>query len=191
MESIKLKKAVSYEKERLPIDRLTIDTYISTDNLLPNKVGYTQIDKLPKSTKTFSKYKPGNILVSNIRPYLKKIILAKTKGGVSSDVLNFKVQYGYDPRYIYYNLFQDRFFEHMMLGSKGTKMPRGDKAQILDFKILEFDLKEQKKIASFLSALDDKIELNNQINSELESLAKTIYDYWFVQFDFPDENGEP
>ncbi|MFM6842822.1 MAG: restriction endonuclease subunit S, partial [Dolichospermum sp.] len=50
---------------------------------------------------------------------------------------------------------------------------------------------EQKKIAAVLSSLDDKIELNNRINSELENLAKTIYDYWFVQFDFPDENGKP
>ncbi|MEA5553407.1 restriction endonuclease subunit S [Anabaena cylindrica UHCC 0172] len=49
----------------------------------------------------------------------------------------------------------------------------------------------QDKIASILSSLDDKIELNNRINSELENLAKTIYDYWFVQFDFPDENGKP
>ncbi|MFM6309431.1 MAG: hypothetical protein ACKPGB_14375, partial [Dolichospermum sp.] len=51
--------------------------------------------------------------------------------------------------------------------------------------------RKQKKIASVLSSLDDKIELNNRINSELENLAKTIYDYWFVQFDFPDENGKP
>ncbi|MFM6225385.1 MAG: restriction endonuclease subunit S, partial [Dolichospermum sp.] len=49
----------------------------------------------------------------------------------------------------------------------------------------------QDKIASILSSLDNKIELNNRINSELENLAKTIYDYWFVQFDFPDENGKP
>ena len=50
---------------------------------------------------------------------------------------------------------------------------------------------EWKKIACVLSALDDKIELNNKINAELEAMAKTIYDYWFVQFDFPDTNGKP
>ena len=53
------------------------------------------------------------------------------------------------------------------------------------------DLKDQQKIASVLSALDSKIELNNRINAELESMAKTLYDYWFVQFDFPDKNGMP
>ena len=78
-----------------------------------------------------------------------------------------------------------------MNGSKGTKMPRGDKNQILDFTIPDFDICNQKQIAKVLSDLDDKIELNNKINTELEAMAKLIYDYWFVQFDFPDENGKP
>ncbi|SEF51577.1 type I restriction enzyme, S subunit [Halpernia humi] len=62
------------------------------------------------------------------------------------------------------------------------------------FKLMEINIENfinQKKIAAVLSALDDKIELNNQLNAELEQMAKTIYDYWFVQFDFPDENGNP
>ncbi|MFM6818619.1 MAG: restriction endonuclease subunit S, partial [Dolichospermum sp.] len=63
---------------------------------------------------------------------------------------------------------------------------------IKNFEIrLPKDIITQKKIAAILSSLDDKIEINNRINSELENLAKTIYDYWFVQFDFPDENGKP
>jgi len=78
-----------------------------------------------------------------------------------------------------------------MRGSKGTKMPRGDKSQIMDFLIPNFDFITQQKIASILSSLDKKIELNNKINQKLEAMAKTLYDYWFVQFDFPDENGKP
>lgn len=79
----------------------------------------------------------------------------------------------------------------MMNGKKGTKMPRGDKNQILCFEIPTIEFNEQQKIASVLSSLDSKIELNNRINAELEAMAKTIYDYWFVQFDFPDANGKP
>jgi type I restriction enzyme S subunit len=79
----------------------------------------------------------------------------------------------------------------MMKGSKGTKMPRGDKRQTLSFKIPLINFSEQQKIASVLSALDAKIELNNRINAELEAMAKTLYDYWFVQFDFPDADGRP
>jgi type I restriction enzyme S subunit len=69
-------------------------------------------------------------------------------------------------------------------------MPRGDKKQIFNFSICNFDLPSQFAIAHILSSLDDKIELNNNINKELENMAKTIYDYWFVQFDFPDRNGK-
>jgi type I restriction enzyme S subunit len=78
-----------------------------------------------------------------------------------------------------------------MNGSTGTKMPRGDKDHLLEFLIPDFDYTQQDKIASVLSILDKKIALNNKINSELEAMAKLIYDYWFVQFDFPDENGKP
>ena len=78
-----------------------------------------------------------------------------------------------------------------MKGAKGTKMPRGDKKQILNFEIPNFKLSAQKEIASVLTSLDSKIKLNIGINAELESMAKTLYDYWFVQFDFPDINGKP
>lgn len=61
----------------------------------------------------------------------------------------------------------------------------------MDFILPKFDKKIQQKIADVLSALDLKIELNNCINAELEAMAKTLYDYWFVQFDFPDKNGKP
>lgn len=191
MNKIKLKEVVDYTKERISYGNLKIETYISTDNLLQNKQGVQQISSLPASTINTPKYKEGDILVSNIRPYLKKIYYAKQQGGVSSDVLTFAVKKGFDSRYVYYNLFQDTFFEHMMAGSKGTKMPRGDKNQILEFRLPDYPLPTQKKIASVLSALDDKIELNNRINTELEQMSKTLYDYWFVQFDFPNEAGKP
>jgi type I restriction enzyme S subunit len=97
----------------------------------------------------------------------------------------------FDSKFVYYNLFRDDFFNHMMVGSKGTRMPRGNKDQVLGFPISDFNLEDQQKVASVLSALDAKIELNNRINAELEKMAKTLYDYWFVQFDFPDQNGKP
>jgi type I restriction enzyme S subunit len=131
-------------------------------------------------------YSSANILVGNIRPYLKKIWFADRESGCSADVLVFNVNKFHYPKFIYYTLFRDDFFDHMMKGSKGTKMPRGDKKQILDFLIPDFEFDKQQKIAKVLSDLDAKIELNNKINIELEAMAKTLYDYWFVQFDFPD-----
>jgi type I restriction enzyme, S subunit len=73
----------------------------------------------------------------------------------------------------------------------GSALPSMTQATYYDIKVKLPNIKTQQRIASVLSALDDKIELNNRINAELEAMAKTLYDYWFVQFDFPDENGNP
>ncbi|MFM6220932.1 MAG: restriction endonuclease subunit S, partial [Dolichospermum sp.] len=94
-----------------------------------------------------------------------------------------------DYEYIYYYL-KTQYHQLRSLSSGVRKNLNSN--DIKNFEIrLPKDIITQKKIAAILSSLDDKIELNNRINSELENLAKTIYDYWFVQFDFPDENGKP
>lgn len=192
--SKKLKDVVQYTKARISLDEISVKNYVSTDNLLQNKQGKTYAEKMPKqASKSVARFDKGDILIANIRPYLKKIWYAKYTGGSSSDVLTFNLkdkEIDYSS-FVYYSLFRDDFFEHMMNGSKGTKMPRGDKQQVLEFEIPNFEYATQKAIAKVLSDLDSKIELNNKINTELEAMAKLIYDYWFVQFDFPDENGKP
>jgi type I restriction enzyme, S subunit len=189
--SVKLGSAVKYSSERIAIKAVSLENFVTTDNLLQNKEGITTAVNLPPQNGMMPSFKKGNILVGNIRPYLKKIWFADRNGGCSADVLTFDVKKGYDAKFIFYTLFRDDFFDHMMRGSKGTKMPRGDKNQILDFLIPDFDLSTQQKTANFLSVLDAKIELNNRINAELEAMAKTLYDYWFVQFDFPNEANKP
>ncbi|MCG8804932.1 restriction endonuclease subunit S [Tenacibaculum finnmarkense] len=187
-----LKTIADYSKSRISLDEIDIHNYVSTDNLLQNKLGKVDAEKMPtQSSNNVTRFDKGDILIANIRPYLKKIWLAKYTGGSSSDVLTFKVNKEYNSTFVYYSLFRDDFFEHMMNGSKGTKMPRGDKNQILDFPIPDFEIGYQKSIAKVLSDLDSKIAINNKINAELEAMAKTLYDYWFVQFDFPDKNGKP
>ncbi|MCD8446771.1 restriction endonuclease subunit S [Tenacibaculum finnmarkense] len=187
-----LKTIADYSKSRISLDEIDIHNYVSTDNLLQNKLGKVDAEKMPtQSSNNVTRFDKGDILIANIRPYLKKIWLAKYTGGSSSDVLTFKVNKEYNSTFVYYSLFRDDFFEHMMNGSKGTKMPRGDKNQILDFPIPDFEIGYQKSIAKVLSDLDSKIAINNKINAALEAMAKTLYDYWFVQFDFPDKNGKP
>lgn len=180
-----LKEAVIYSNKRISADEITLENYVTTDNLLQNKQGKTNVESLPPNGGNVTAYEEGDILISNIRPYLKKLWFANQSGGSSADVLTFKVKQGFEPKFIYYSVFRDVFFDHMMNGSKGTKMPRGDKKQVLDFPIPNFPLSTQKAIAKVLSDLDAKVELNNKINRELEAMAKTLYDYWFVQFDFP------
>ncbi|WP_144892054.1 restriction endonuclease subunit S [Flavobacterium tiangeerense] len=188
---ITINNVVQYSKKRINSEKVTLENFISTDNILQNKLGITQASNLPPNGQAMPLYEQEDILIANIRPYLKKIWFANKSGGCSSDVLVLEAKSGYFPKYVYYNLFKDDFFDHVMKGSKGTKMPRGDKNQILDFLIPDFEFSIQQKIAKVLSDLDAKIELNNKINAELEAMAKTLYDYWFVQFDFPDANGKP
>src|SRR5690606_31656036 len=88
--------------------------------------------------------------------------------------------------------FRQKVFKEMMLNiSVGATMPSLNTKLMDDIPLTLPNLLIQEKVASVLSALDDKIELNNRINAELEQMSKTLYDYWFVQFDFPNETGKP
>ena len=186
-----LKNHATYINNKVDTNEISLSQYISTDNILQNKQGIKCATSLPIQGGKVTSFKKGDILLANIRPYLKKIWYAQFDGGCSADVLAIRANAETDSHFLFYALFRDDFFIHAMKGAKGTKMPRGDKTQIMEFKIPVFDLKTQQSIAAVLSALDKKIALNKQINVRLEEMAKTLYDYWFVQFDFPDVNGKP
>lgn len=171
---------------------LDLNKYISATNMLSNIKGIFPANKLP-STKTAVEYCPGDILLSNIRPYLRKVWFATKSGGCSNDVLvikNLKNRKIYS-KYLYYYLCKDDFFNYIMASVKGTKMPRGDKKAILKYPVNIPHLKEQKAIANILSSLDEKIETNNKINKNLEEISQSIFKRWFVDFKFPNENGNP
>lgn len=120
-----------------------------------------------------TEFNNGDILFGNIRPYLKKVWLSDQSGIASPDVLIFKVTDSI-PGYLKCILSSERFFNHVAQGYKGSKMPRGDKHQIMDFRIQCPCLEEQQKIASFFSTLDQKIELNERKLEALEKLKKGI-----------------
>lgn len=186
-----LKNHATYINNKVDTNEISLSQYISTDNILQNKQGIECATSIPIQGGKVTSFKKGDILLANIRPYLKKIWYAQFDGGCSADVLAIRANTETDSHFLFYALFRDDFFIHAMKGAKGTKMPRGDKTQIMEFKIPVFDLKTQQSIAAVLSTLDKKIALNKQINARLEEMAKTLYDYWFVQFDFPDANGKP
>lgn len=171
-----------YVKEKVAISILENTDYISTENMIPNKGGITTATSLPSSFKTQA-YQKHDVLVSNIRPYFKKIWFSDCNGGCSNDVLVFRAKDGTDARFLYYVLADDAFFDYSTATSKGTKMPRGDKAAIMQYEVPYFDLKTQKKIARLLTDIDYKITLNNNINKNLEQQAQTIFKSWFVDFD--------
>jgi len=175
-----------YSNERVNTTDLTLRTYISTENLLPERGGKTIASSLPVGKVV--RFRKGQILVSNIRPYFRKIWHASFDVGCSADVLVLNPEV-VDSKFLYYCLCQDCFFDYVMAGSKGTKMPRGDKKQIMMFPFKLPTNKEQKAIAHTLSCLDDKIELNNRINKTLEEMAQAIFKSWFVDFE-PFQDGE-
>ena len=162
----KLSDICHYRKGKIDVSLLTDDTYISTENMIPNRGGITKAATLPTVDST-QLYKKGDVLVSNIRPYFKKIWQATCDGGCSNDVLVFQANEGFDQDYLYYVLSDDAFFAYAMKTSKGTKMPRGDKHSIMQYETEVCDLDTQRKIASLLKSIDGKIELNNAINNNL------------------------
>ena len=171
-----------YAKGKINVSVLDEDTYISTENMMPNKGRITGSSSLPTVAQTQS-FSAGDVLVSNIRPYFKKIWFAEFDGGCSNDVLVFRTKEGVSKRFLYYVLADDTFFNYSMATSKGTKMPRGDKAAIMKYQVPDFTYEEQEKIAGLLEALDKKIQLNAEINENLEQQAQALFKSWFLDYE--------
>lgn len=178
----KLSSLCSYRKGKIAVSELDSTNYISTENMLADKGGITKSSGLPASDFTQAYYK-NDVLVSNIRPYFKKIWFANMNGGCSNDVLVFTANNECEPSFLYYVLSNDDFFNYATVTAKGTKMPRGDKKAIMEYEVPIYDIDTQKKIASILSVLDEKIEVNKKINENLEQQAQAIFKSWFVDFE--------
>ena len=188
---MRLAEIATYVNEKISSSNIDLNQYVTTDSLLQDKRGRGCAQNLPPVTTNLIHYQPGDILVSNIRPYLKKVWFADCEGGASSDVLVFRAKNSSDTSFIYAILMQDAFYDYAMKGAKGSKMPRGDKDQIMRYEIPTFSPEQRKNIGKFIVDIESKITINRQINDNLEAMAKQLYDYWFVQFDFPNEEGKP
>lgn len=184
----KLKDYAYYVTDKISATELNSKKYISIDNMLVNKAGVTTSEYVPLEGNV-TRFKVGDILLGNIRPYFKKIWLAGFNGGCSPDVLCIRSNGKVSAEFLYSLLSQDIFFDYDMAGAKGSKMPRGDKNHIMNFPVPNISSKEE--IGKFIVSIDNKIQNNNKINTELEAMAKIIYDYWFLQFEFPNEEGKP
>ena len=174
-------------RDRIDTSGLDASSYISTENMLPDKAGVTLSSGIPSGKAI--QFKDGDVLISNIRPYFKKIWRADKAGGCSADVICLRATKEIEPLFLYYLLSQELFFDYVMQGAKGTKMPRGDRNQIMQWPVFLPSKSEQQIIASILSALDDKIEVNRQINDNLEQQAQALFKSWFVDLE-PFKNGK-
>lgn len=150
------KQISSLVNNKIDSDELTLKNYISTDNMLAEYSGITEASKLPKTNRV-TEYIEGDILVSNIRPYLKKVWKSDRKGGASNDVLVFRSGSEITIDFLEATLKNDAFIKYVMRSAKGLKMPRGDKSSMLKYPIRVPMPEEQQKVASCISTVDNLI----------------------------------
>ena len=145
--------------DRVQLKDISNVNYVSTENMLPDFGGVTIANKLP-TVNSVSSFQAGDVLLANIRPYLKKVWAANFSGGASNDVLVFRPRNSRDGQYVAHILKNNRFIDYVMAGAKGVKMPRGDINSIKEYPVpIPPETTEQQKIANCLSSLDEVIEL--------------------------------
>ena len=163
---ITLGEVSNYSTEKISIDVIDRNNYVSTENLLPNFGGKKIASGIPTSNKVNS-YLEGDILVSNIRPYFRKVWFANQNGGASNDVLVIRPNNNIDRSFLYYSLANNDFIDFVMSGAKGTKMPRGDKNHIMTYQLQLPCIREQKAIANILDKATEEL---NQYQLKLQTL---------------------
>ena len=185
-EETRLKEISKFSKERLNSIELSCSNYVTTENMLQDYKGIVSATNLPTNTNVV-KFSKGDVLLSNIRPYLKKVWYADKNGGCSADVFVFKALPICDSNFLHHVIANDRFIKFVMGGAKGVKMPRGDKEQMITYKVGLPCIEEQKKIANLLSILDERISTQNKIIEKLESLIKGICNNYFLKLSHSQE----
>ena len=163
----------SYSTDKVAVSELNVRTYFSTENMLSGKAGSTEATSLPTTSQTTACHK-GDTLISNIRPYFKKIVYCEDKCGCSTDVLCFTPSQPCYSAYLFSTLYADKFFAFMVAGSKGTKMPRGDKQQIMTYPVV---LPSEEELAGFntiASPLLEQVYSNRAENKRLSILRDTL-----------------
>ena len=164
----KLGDISQYVTEKVDSFELNIENYVGTDNMIADMGGIELTTSIPKSG-TSTKFSVGDILISNIRPYFKKIWLSDRTGGCSADVLCIRTNRIIPKEFVYATLARDDFFNYDVAGSKGSKMPRGDKKHIMEYPIVfEFGIVEQ--YSEIVKPIYEAVHKNNNQNQELTQL---------------------
>lgn len=179
---VELGAIARYSKERIEATKLTSENYVGVDNLLQDRNGKTIATYLPKQG-SFTAYNQSDILIGNIRPYLKKIWYANQSGGTNGDVLVIQnlVPSCLESHYLYYVLSDDCFFCYDMQHAKGSKMPRGDKTAIMQYEFILPSLTEQERIVSILDNFNTlTTSISEGLPKEIE-LRQKQYEYWREQ----------
>lgn len=168
-----LSEICGYSKDKVNIEDLTLDTYYSTENMQPNRQGTVQATTLPTIKQTTA-CKKGDVLISNIRPYFKKIIYCFADCGCSTDVLCFVPNKSEYSAFLYCALYSNKFFDYMVAGSKGTKMPRGDKQQIMMYPICIPSTEYVEQFSKIVAPMLETVYTNRLEANDLAILRDTL-----------------
>ncbi|EFO3897463.1 restriction endonuclease subunit S [Escherichia coli] len=186
-----------YSTTKVDADKLDATSFVGVDNLLADKGGRIDATYQP-NTARLTAYEPGDILLGNIRPYLKKVWMAENNGGCSGDVLAIRILADckkiISPEYLYYALSSDSFFSYSMQHAKGAKMPRGSKDAILNYQIpIPCPSAPGKSLAiqsEIVRILDKFTALTAELTAEL-NMRKKQYNYYRDQlFSFKESEVE-
>lgn len=162
-----------FSGSKIKISDLSLETYYSTENMLPNKGGVTTAASLPTIETTTACFE-YDVLISNIRPYFKKIFRAEKISGCSNDVMCFHPKDSKWNTLLYCILYDDKFFSYVMSGSKGTKMPRGDKKQIMKYTIIVPTDDELRSFSQIVEPMFRLVQKAKQESSRLATLRDTL-----------------
>lgn len=187
----KLGEIADLRREKFTPNDVTSYPYIGLEHIEPKSLRLNGIGTSNDVSSQKSVFYPNDTLYGKLRPYFQKVYSPDFKGVCSTDIFVVKPTKGIDSKFLFYLLASDEFTSLANSGSTGTRMPRADWKHLSSTIWNIPDLPTQTAIAEILSSLDDKIELNNKINQELENLAQTLFKQWFIDFEFPNENGEP
>ncbi len=168
-----LAEICDYSRDKVAVSTLTPSTYYSTENMLAEKAGAVEASSLPTVAQT-TKCAVGDVLISNIRPYFKKIVYCQSECGCSTDVLCFRPKMPDLSAYLFCTLYADCFFDFIVAGSKGTKMPRGDKQQIMTYMVNIPSSEELCKFNAVAVPVLSHMESNRAENVHLSALRNTL-----------------
>ena len=165
-------------QRKIPVEQVELVNYISTENILSDYSGVTRASKLP-STGSVTRFRSNDTLVSNIRPYLKKVWFANRDGGASNDVIVIRAKAKLVTEYFPFLLRNDSFIDYVMTGAKGVKMPRGDVSSMKKYPAFYPTHPEQQKIADCLSSVDELIAAQvrkvNALKTHKKGLMQQIF----------------
>ena len=178
-EKCKLGDIAEFSTARVSSAKLDCKNYVSTENMLQDFQGVVEAKSVPNDTNVIS-FTCGDILISNIRPYLKKVWKATFDGGCSSDVFVLHATDTVAKDYLHYAVANDKFINYVMSGAKGVKMPRGDKNQMRTYQLSLPSIQEQHKIAKLLTLLDERIATQSKLIEDLKKLKSAIIETSFL-----------